>query len=132
MDEENKEPTITDSNVDKFNQSFVRAETGQLQKDSPATQSGSQEENSEPTYPNWVYPKIDNLQEPQKTVQDQESYKKDARVIERVLKNFEIPAKAIEIAVGPTVVRYALALAADIRVNKIKSLVDNLAVSLMI
>ncbi len=131
-DNNNKELTITDSNVEKLNQSFVRAETGQLQKDTPTTQGSSLEDNSEPTYPNWIYPKIDNLQEPQKAVQDQESYKKDARVIERVLKNFEIPAKAIEIAVGPTVVRYALALAADIRVNKIKSLVDNLAVSLMI
>ncbi|MFA5622641.1 MAG: DNA translocase FtsK 4TM domain-containing protein [Candidatus Dojkabacteria bacterium] len=131
IDDSNKEPTLTDSE-EEFNQSFVRAETGQLQKDSPVVQSSTSQENTEPSYPNWIYPKIDNLQEPQKAVQDQESYKKDARVIERVLKNFDIPAKAIEIAVGPTVVRYALALAADIRVNKIKSLVDNLAVSLMI
>lgn len=87
---------------------------------------------SEPRYPNWVYPKIDNLQEPQKATQNQESYKNDSQVIERVLKNFGIAAKAVKVEIGPTVVRYALSLAADTRVAKIKSLVDNLAVSLMI
>lgn len=87
---------------------------------------------SEPRYPNWVYPKIDNLQEPQKATQNQEAYKNDSQVIERVLKNFGIAAKAVKVEIGPTVVRYALSLAADTRVAKIKSLVDNLAVSLMI
>ena len=87
---------------------------------------------SEPRYPNWIYPKIDNLQEPQKATQNQEAYKNDSQVIERVLKNFGITAKAVKVEIGPTVVRYALSLAADTRVAKVKSLVDNLAVSLMI
>ncbi|MGI6423300.1 MAG: DNA translocase FtsK 4TM domain-containing protein [Candidatus Dojkabacteria bacterium] len=85
-----------------------------------------------PKYPNWVYPKIDNLQEPQKAKQDEEAYKHDSRVIERVLKNFGINGKAVKVEIGPTVVRYALSLSADTRIAKIKSLVDNLAVSLMI
>lgn len=87
---------------------------------------------SEPQYSNWIYPKIDNLQEPQKATQNQEAYKSDSQVIERVLKNFGITAKAVKVEIGPTVVRYALSLAADTRVAKVKSLVDNLAVSLMI
>lgn len=87
---------------------------------------------SQPKYTNWIYPKIDNLQEPQKTTQNEEAYKSDSRVIERVLKNFGITAKAVKVEIGPTVVRYALSLAADTRVTKVRSLVDNLAVSLMI
>lgn len=87
---------------------------------------------SEPKYPNWIYPKIDNLQEPQKSAQNQDAYKSDSQVIERVLKNFGIAAKAVKVEIGPTVVRYALSLSADTRVTKVKSLVDNLAVSLMI
>lgn len=87
---------------------------------------------SQPKYTNWIYPKIDNLQEPQKATQNEEAYKSDSRVIERVLKNFGITAKAVKVEIGPTVVRYALSLAADTRVTKVRSLVDNLAVSLMI
>ena len=89
-------------------------------------------EPSTPMYTNWIYPNIDNLQEPQKAKQDEEAYKHDSRVIERVLKNFGINGKAVKIEIGPTVVRYALSLSADTRIAKIKSLVDNLAVSLMI
>jgi len=99
---------------------------------STVTNSTQQDSPLEPRYPNWVYPKIDNLQEPQKATQNQEAYKNDSQVIERVLKNFGIAAKAVKVEIGPTVVRYALSLAADTRVAKIKSLVDNLAVSLMI
>ncbi len=87
---------------------------------------------TQPKYTNWIYPKIDNLQEPQKATQNQDAYKSDSQVIERVLKNFGIAAKAVQVEIGPTVVRYALSLAADTRVTKVKSLVDNLAVSLMI
>ncbi len=87
---------------------------------------------AEPKYTNWIYPKIDNLQEPQKANQDQSAYRSDSLVIERVLKNFGIAAKAVKIEIGPTVVRYALSVAADTRVTKIRSLEDNLAVSLMI
>lgn len=97
-----------------------------------STTDPSQDIPSEPMYPDWVYPKIDNLQEPQKAAQNQEAYKNDSQVIERVLKNFGIAAKAVKVEIGPTVVRYALSLAADTRVAKVKSLVDNLAVSLMI
>ncbi len=96
------------------------------------TDMGTSTAPAEPKYQNWVFPKIDNLQEPQKTNQNQDAYKEDSRVIESVLRNFGIAAKAVEIAIGPTVVRYALSVAADTRIAKIRSLEDNLAVALKI
>ncbi len=97
-----------------------------------STTDPTQDMPTTPQYSNWIYPKIDNLQEPQRAAQNQEAYKNDSLVIERVLKNFGITAKAVKVEIGPTVVRYALSLAADTRVTKIKGLIDNLAVSLMI
>ncbi|PKN02487.1 hypothetical protein CVU76_00390 [Candidatus Dojkabacteria bacterium HGW-Dojkabacteria-1] len=132
LEEENvqqgSEPVISGSVENDIDFSNISSKT-------PTTTNTTNTEHvspSEPRYPNWVYPKIDNLQEPQKATQNQEAYKNDSQVIERVLKNFGIAAKAVKVEIGPTVVRYALSLAADTRVAKIKSLVDNLAVSLMI
>jgi DNA segregation ATPase FtsK/SpoIIIE, S-DNA-T family len=87
---------------------------------------------SEPKFPNWKYPKIDGLQDPEIKEQDRKVYKADALIIEQVLKNFGIPAKVVQIAVGPTVVRYALSLAVGVKVAKIKNLNNDIEVALKI
>lgn len=133
-----EEPDLFNSNNKEEEEINPIAVSPQIRESSPISQHTTQPtttnttEPSTPMYTNWIYPNIDNLQEPQKAKQDEEAYKHDSRVIERVLKNFGINGKAVKIEIGPTVVRYALSLSADTRIAKIKSLVDNLAVSLMI
>ena len=52
------------------------------------------------------------------------------RTIEKTLAEFNIEASVLEVASGPTVTRYEIQLAPGIKVNKIVSLADNLAMSL--
>lgn len=56
--------------------------------------------------------------------------KETVSIIERTLQEFNITANVVEIAHGPTVTRYEIQLAPGIRVNKIVSLADNIAMSL--
>jgi S-DNA-T family DNA segregation ATPase FtsK/SpoIIIE len=51
-------------------------------------------------------------------------------VIEQTLEQFHIGANVVEVASGPSVTRYEIQLAPGIKVNKIVSLADNLAMSL--
>lgn len=65
---------------------------------------------------------------PPKRVQAELNYKID--VIERTLEEFKIEADVVEVAHGPTVTRYEIVLAPGIKVSKIVSLADNLAMAL--
>ena len=83
-----------------------------------------------PKFPNWVYPSIEPLQEPQRQPQDAAEYKQKAKIIEQTLKSFGIQARVVEISVGPTVARFALSLSIGTKVSKVKNLSNDLAVSL--
>lgn len=89
-------------------------------------------EPAKPMYTDWKYPSIDKLQEPQKTEQPKEVYKEEARTIEAVLKSFNIPAKVVEVKIGPTVVRYALAIPAGVAVNRVKRQSSDIEVALRV
>lgn len=56
--------------------------------------------------------------------------KANIEIIERTLDEFKVTATVVEIACGPTVARYEIRLAPGIKVNKIVSLADNLAMQL--
>lgn len=89
-------------------------------------------EPAKPKYIGWKYPSIDRLQEPTKTEQPKEEYKNEARVIESVLRSFKIPAKVVEITIGPTVVRYALSIPAGVAVMKVKRQSNDIEVALKV
>lgn len=89
-------------------------------------------EPAKPRYTEWIYPSIDKLQEPKKTEQPKEAYKNEARVIETVLRSFNIPAKVVEITIGPTVVRYALSIPAGVAVNRVKRQSNDIEVALRV
>ncbi len=79
----------------------------------------------------FTLPPITLLSEPPpppKRVEAELNYKID--IIERTLEEFKIDADVVEIAHGPTVTRYEIQLAPGIKVNKIVSLADNLAMAL--
>ncbi|MFA6050233.1 MAG: DNA translocase FtsK 4TM domain-containing protein [Candidatus Paceibacterota bacterium] len=56
--------------------------------------------------------------------------KANANIIKRTLQNFGIDVEMDEITIGPTVARYALKPAEGVRLSKISSLQDNLALAL--
>ncbi len=79
----------------------------------------------------FMLPPVTLLQEPPpppKRVESELKYK--IEIIERTLEEFKIEADVVEIAHGPTVTRYEIQLAPGIKVNKIVSLADNLAMAL--
>ncbi len=76
-------------------------------------------------------PPLSLLAEPQPPPQRMETeLKSNVEVIERTLEEFKVSGDVVEIAHGPTVTRYEIHLAPGIKVNKIVSLADNLAMSL--
>lgn len=84
----------------------------------------------EPHYQNWRYPPISLLKDPVFKPQNPELHKKNAEVIERTLQSFGIQSQVTNIAIGPTVVQYALSITVGTKVSKIKNLANDLAVSL--
>jgi len=83
-----------------------------------------------PKYTDWVFPTLDILKEPEKQTQNKDRYKKDALVIESTLKSFDIDGKVVQIAIGPTVVRYSLSISVGTKVSRIKNLGNDLALAL--
>ena len=79
----------------------------------------------------FVLPPVTLLTEPKeqpKRAQAELNYKIDK--IEQTLEEFKIDADVVEVSHGPTVTRYEIQLAPGIKVSKIVSLADNLAMAL--
>ena len=79
----------------------------------------------------FTLPPITLLKEPTappKRMQAELNFKID--IIERTLEEFKIEADVVEVSSGPTVTRYEIQLAPGIKVSKIVSLADNLAMAL--
>ncbi len=76
-------------------------------------------------------PPLDLLADPQPPPKRvEEELRGNIEIIERTLEEFRVPANVVEISHGPTVTRYEVQLAPGIKVNKIVSLADNLAMQL--
>lgn len=79
----------------------------------------------------YKLPPVTLLKEPAaapKRAQAELNYK--IQKIEQTLEEFKIEADVVEVSNGPTVTRYEIQLAPGIKVNKIVSLADNLAMAL--
>lgn len=61
---------------------------------------------------------------------DRNSILENSKTIEETMANFKIEAKVANVTAGPTVTRYELVPAPDVRLSKIVGLADNLAFSL--
>jgi S-DNA-T family DNA segregation ATPase FtsK/SpoIIIE len=83
--------------------------------------------------PNYKLPPADLLKHAPPPV-DQKVRRQEAadkiKVLEQTLEQFGIQANVVEIAHGPTVTRYEIQLAPGVKVSKIVSLADNLAMAL--
>ena len=85
-----------------------------------------------PPAPKFVLPPLTLLKESPVAVSKRSQSELTDRVqtIERTLEQFNIGANVVEVASGPSVTRYEIQLAPGIKVSKIVSLADNLAMSL--
>ena len=90
--------------------------------------------NTEKTVTNHEYqlPPISLLDQPKKKQKetDEASIVKNIEILERVLKDFKIVGKVVEVHIGPTVAQYELEIASGTRVNKITSINREIALAL--
>jgi S-DNA-T family DNA segregation ATPase FtsK/SpoIIIE len=84
-----------------------------------------------PPQDGYSLPPLDLLTIPaSKKKRDPKEVQRNIEILEDTLEQFGIQANVTEVANGPTITRYEVALGAGIRVNKIKNLADNIALSL--
>lgn len=97
---------------------------------SSAQDSDSDSEAVAPVF-NFHLPPLTLLKEsPPAAKRTQAELTDKVQIIERTLEQFNIGANVLEVASGPSVTRYEIQLAPGIKVSKIVSLADNLAMSL--
>lgn len=79
----------------------------------------------------YVLPPLTVLAEPeQRPKRLQSEIQSHIQILESTLEEFGIEANVVEIAHGPTLTRYEIQLGPGIKVSRIKSLADNIAMSL--
>jgi S-DNA-T family DNA segregation ATPase FtsK/SpoIIIE len=84
-----------------------------------------------PEAPAYEPPSIDCLNKPRETfAKNAENPTAIARLLEETLASFNIAAKVINISVGPVVTRYELQPAPGVRVNRITTLSNDIALAL--
>jgi len=85
-----------------------------------------------PTNHEYQLPPISLLNRPKKKQKetDESSIEKNIEILEKVLKDFKIVGKVVEVHIGPTVAQYELEIASGTRVNKITSINREIALAL--
>lgn len=121
---EEKDKHIKITSIDDLKKVPVKEESGvketSVSKDVPVT-------NHE-----YQLPPISLLDQPKKRQKetDEASIEKNIEVLEKVLKDFKIVGKVVEVHIGPTVAQYELEIASGTRVNKITSINREIALAL--
>lgn len=81
----------------------------------------------------YELPSIDLLNDPEvKSLDSQQFLRQQAYKIEETLSNFKIDARVIKVSVGPTITRFELQIAAGVKVSKVSSLENDIALSLAV
>ena len=80
----------------------------------------------------YQLPPLSILNQPKKKQKETDSLviEKNIEVLEKVLKDFKIVGKVVEVHIGPTVAQYELEIASGTRVNKITSINREIALAL--
>ena len=104
------------------------------------TQSNNEEHRIDTSSKDKVYstnksyqlPPITILDKPKKKSKDTDNsiIEKNIEILEKVLKDFKIIGKVVEVHIGPTVAQYELEIASGTRVNKITSINREIALAL--
>ncbi len=80
----------------------------------------------------YQLPPLSLLNQPKKKQKETDgaAIEKNIEILERVLKDFKIVGKVVEVHIGPTVAQYELEIASGTRVNKITSINREIALAL--
>ena len=80
----------------------------------------------------YQLPPLSLLNKPKKKAKDTDNsiIEKNIQTLEKVLKDFKINGKVVEVHIGPTVAQYEIEIASGTRVNKITSINRELALAL--
>lgn len=80
----------------------------------------------------YSFPPIDILNKPigEKAVNNKRKVLNNARILEKTLTNFGVQAKVVQVNMGPTITRYELQPSPGVKVSKIVSLTDDIALNL--
>jgi S-DNA-T family DNA segregation ATPase FtsK/SpoIIIE len=130
ISEEEKDEEIEIKEAEQYIDNTPKQKENSIPKNVNNVNEDGDLEPKKPKYTDWIFPTIDLLKEPEKQSQNKDRYKKDALIIEQTLKSFGIQGKVVQIAIGPTVVRYSLSISVGTKVSKIKNLGNDLALAL--
>jgi S-DNA-T family DNA segregation ATPase FtsK/SpoIIIE len=83
-----------------------------------------------PQFMNWQLPPSALLKKPEVTTPDKKIHKRNATIIEKTLRSFNIESRTDKITIGPTVVQYALSITVGTKVSKVRNLSNDLALAL--
>ena len=80
----------------------------------------------------YIFPPIDILNKPsgERTSNSKKRVINNARILENTLLNFGVQAKVVQVNMGPTITRYELQPSPGVKVSKIVSLTDDIALNL--
>ena len=89
-------------------------------------------EKEDVTNKDYKLPPMSLLNEPKKSKNetDQSSIERNIEILEKVLRDFGISGKVVEVHIGPAVAQYELEIASGTRVNKITSIDREIALAL--
>ena len=132
--EESEEPKKVITSLDELTKKDPAKEENHIEKVEMAEEVNLEDEikhEHKPTKP-YVLPPIDLLEKPKKKnkVNDQSIIERNILTLEKVLADFKINGKVVEVHVGPSVVQYELEIASGTRVNKITSINREIALAL--
>ena len=94
--------------------------------------SDSEKESKNVANKDYKLPSLDLLEKPKKKSKatDQSVIEKNILTLEKVLSDFKISGKVVEVHIGPSVVQYELEIASGTRVNKITSINREISLAL--
>lgn len=86
----------------------------------------------EPIKGNFTLPPLSFLQDPpdEEISIDKEQYLENSKILEQKLKDFGVSGRVVEICPGPVVTMYEFAPAPGVKINKVASLADDIALAL--
>ena len=123
-----KDNRVAISSIDELTNPKQEEEYKQSMKENMANSF-----NNTNLYKDYKLPDIDLLAKPSKTKntkEQEEEIKRNIKLLENVLKDFEVYAKVVEVHVGPAVTQYELELKSGTKMNKITSLHSEIALAL--
>lgn len=122
-----------DINVIEYNKSLDKTSLKEMRvKDEKANIHNEIKMNISKRTDTYVAPSLSLLKSPiiNQDTSDKREILNNARIIEETMRNFGIDAKIIEINVGPTITCYELQPSPGVKLSRIVSLSDNIALSL--